>query len=405
MRKNYVIIGSGVTSINAAKAIRDRDKDGNISIYGEESFLPYSRIKLSKDLLKNLNNDKILLKKNQWYEENNIKVFDNIRISSIDIKNSLIITSKEEKISYDKLLIATGANNRTLPVPGHNKKGVFTLRHIMDANNIKDYLEDKNNIVHIGGGIQGLETTWTLHTNDKKVSIIEVGERLMARQLDEKASLILKDKIEKSGVNLLLNTSVDEILGSQKVEGITVNKNKVLPCDSVIYSIGIVPNIEIIQNTEIKVTRGVIVNENMETSIKGIYAAGDVAELQGTIEGLWTKAMDQGKVAGSNMAGDNINYKKTVPVTILNGFNISLLSIGSVNEGSYDNSIEEEVNDKYIRIFIKNNKIVGAISIGDITLSQMFKSSIEKELSLDGIDLKNISIKDFIVEIKTRLKS
>ncbi|WP_027634496.1 NAD(P)/FAD-dependent oxidoreductase [Clostridium hydrogeniformans] len=405
MKKNYLIIGSGVASISAAKAIRDADKDGNISIYGEEASLPYSRIKLSKNLMNDLNNDKILLKKPQWYEENNIKVFDNIRISSIDIKDNLIVTSEGEKIPYYKLLITTGANNRSLPIPGNNKKGVFTLRDIMDANNIRTYLEGRNNVVHIGGGIQGLETAWTLHTSGKKVSIIEIGDRLMAKQLDKKASLILKNKIEESGVNLFLNTTIDEVLGSEKVEGIAVNKNKILPCDSIIYSIGITPNIEIIRNTEIKVNKGIIVNDNMETSVNGIYAAGDVAELQGAIEGLWTKAMDQGKVSGSNMAGNNIKYKKAVPITMLNGFNISLLSIGDVNEGSYDDSIEEEINHKYIKIFIKNNKVVGAISIGDVTYSQVFKTSIEKEVSLDGINLKNISIKNFILEIKNRLKS
>ncbi|WP_032121026.1 NAD(P)/FAD-dependent oxidoreductase [Clostridium amazonitimonense] len=404
MKKNYVIIGSGIAAISAAKAIRDRDKHGHILIYGDEKNLPYLRIKLSKDLLKDLNDDKILLKKQQWYEENNIKFFRDTRVSEIDVENKLIITSKGEKVSYDKLLIATGSHNRKLPVIGSDKEGAFTLRCILDAKNIKDYLKDKNNVVHIGGGVQGIETAWTLHSKGKEVFIVESGKRLMSRLLDERAFLILKEKIEESGVKFICDAKVDEILGSHKVEAISINNNKILPCDSVIYSIGMIPNTEIVKDTSIKINKGIIVNENMETSIKGIYAAGDVAEFKDNIEGLWIKATEQGGVAGANMAGEDLSYKTSVPVTVFNGFNISLFSMGDVNEGSYDNSIKEELDKKYIRVFIKDSKIVGAISIGDITISKTFKLFIEKEVSLEGIDLNTITIKELILELQKRLK-
>lgn len=405
MNKSYVIIGSGIAAISAAKAIRDKDKSGSIVIYGEEAMLPYLRIKLSKDLLKDLNNDKILLKKQQWYEENNIKFFKDTKILKIDVENKLLISSKGEKILYDKLLIATGSYNRTLPLIGSDKEGVFTLRNVLDANNIKDYLKGKNDIIHIGGGVQGLETAWTLHSNGKEVFIVEAGKRLMPRLLDERASSILKEKIEKTGVKFICDARVDEILGSKKVEAVSINERHVIPCDSVIYSIGMIPNIEIVKGTKIKVNKGVVVNDNMETSIKDVYAAGDVADFKGSIEGLWMKATEQGTVAGSNMAGDNIIYKSAVPVTVFNAFNTSLFSMGDVNEGSYDTSIKEEIDNKYMRVFIKDIKIVGAISIGDITISKVFKLAIEKGLTLDGIDLKTITIKELILELQNRLKA
>ena len=405
MNKSYVIIGSGVAAISAAKAIRDKDKSGSIVIYGEEAMLPYLRIKLSKDLLKDLNNDKILLKKQQWYEENNIKFFKDTRILKIDVENKFLISSKGENISYDKLLIATGSYNKTLPLIGSDKEGVFTLRNVLDANNIKSYLKGKNNIVHIGGGVQGLETAWTLHSNGKEVFIIEAGKRLMPRLLDERASSILKDKIENIGVKFICDARVDEILGSKKVEAVSINERHVIPCDSVIYSIGMIPNTEIVKGIKIKINKGVMVNESMETSIKDVYAAGDVADFKGNIEGLWMKATEQGTVAGSNMAGDNVIYKIAVPVTVFNAFNISLFSMGEVNEGSYDTGVKEEMDDKYIKVFIKDNRIVGAISIGDISISRTFKTSIEEGLSLEGIDLKTITIKELILELQNRLKA
>ncbi|WP_443659784.1 NAD(P)/FAD-dependent oxidoreductase [Clostridium algidicarnis] len=405
MNKSYVIIGSGISAISAAKAIRDKDKSGTISIYGEESMMPYLRIKLSKDLFKDLNDDKILLKKQQWYEENNISFLKDTRILKIDVENKLLMSSKGENISYDKLLIATGSRNRTLPIIGSDKEGVFTLRNVVDANNIKDYLKEKHNVVHIGGGVQGLETAWTLHSNGKGVFVVEAGKRLMPRLLDERASSILKEKIENTGVRFICDTRVDEILGHEKVEAVSINEKQVIPCDSVIYSIGMIPNIEIVKDTKIKTNKGIVVNDNMETSIKDVYAAGDVAEFKGNIEGLWMKATEQGTVAGSNMAGDNVIYKNAVPVTVFNAFNTSLFSMGDVSYGSYDNSISEEVDGKYIKIFIKDNSIVGAISIGDASISRTVKTCIEDGLSIEGIDLDTITIKKLILQMQKSIKS
>lgn len=405
MNKGYVIIGSGISAISAAKAIRDKDKSGSISIYGEESMMPYLRIKLSKDLFKDLNNDKILLKKQQWYEENNISFFKDTRILKIDVENKILMSSKGENISYDKLLIATGSRNRRLPIIGSDKEGVFTLRNVLDANNIKDYLKEKHNVVHIGGGVQGLETAWTLHSNGKEVFIVEAGKRLMPRLLDERASSILKEKIENTGVKFICDTRVDEILGHKKVEAVSINEKQVIPCNSVIYSIGMIPNIEIVKDTKIKTNKGIVVNDNMETSIKDVYAAGDVAEFKGNIEGLWMKATEQGTVAGSNMAEDNVIYKNAVPVTVFNAFNTSLFSMGDVSYGSYDNSISEEVDGKYIKIFIKDNSIVGAISIGDASISRTVKTCIEDGLSIDGIDLDTITIKELISQMQKSIKS
>ncbi|MBB6696510.1 NAD(P)/FAD-dependent oxidoreductase [Clostridium algidicarnis] len=405
MNKSYVIVGSGISAISAAKAIRDKDKSGTISIYGEESMMPYLRIKLSKDLFKDLNDDKILLKKQQWYEENNISFLKDTRILKIDVENKLLMSSKGENISYDKLLIATGSRNRRLPIIGLDKEGVFTLRNVLDANNIKDYLKEKHNVVHIGGGVQGLETAWTLHSNGKEVFIVEAGKRLMPRLLDERASSILKEKIENTGVRFICDTRVDEILGHEKVEAVSINEKQVIPCDSVIYSIGMIPNIEIVKDTKIKTNKGIVVNDNMETSIKDVYAAGDVAEFKGNIEGLWMKATEQGTVAGSNMAGDNVIYKNAVPVTVFNAFNTSLFSMGDVSYGSYDNSISEEVDGKYIKIFIKDNSIVGAISIGDASISRTVKICIEDGLSIEGIDLDTITIKKLILQMQKSIKS
>ncbi|WP_336821074.1 NAD(P)/FAD-dependent oxidoreductase [Bacillus thuringiensis] len=401
MEKNFVIIGSGVAAVNAAKNIREYDKGSNIFIFGEEPSLPYKRIKLSKDLYSDLHSEKVLIKKKKWYQDNHISVFINTKVVKINTDEQFIVTSNEAVFSYHKLLICTGANNRRLEINGINKKNIFTIRDMKEADELKGHLEDKESVVTIGGGVQGLETAWSILKDGKKVSIVEVAPLLMRRQLDTKSSLLLKRKIEKEGVKVYLNTSIDSILGKESVTGIKMNDNSQINCDSIVYSIGVTPNTKLVHDTAIKLNRGIVVDEKMRTNIDSVYAAGDVAEVNNEIEGLWGTALEQGRVAGSNMVSKTAIYKKEIPTTIFNAFNVSLFSIGVVNEEQCDTTIvEEDGKEKYTRLFIKDNKIVGVISLEGVAASIPYKSAIEKHVSLEGIDLLNTNISEIMSKLK-----
>jgi nitrite reductase (NADH) large subunit len=403
MMKHYCIIGTGVAAVNAAKAIRDIDKETHISLFGAEKLLPYNRIKLSKELFSDLRSEKVLLKKEKWYETQNIRTYPNTKIVSINTVEHQLFTDTGDTFFYDKLLLCTGAKNRSLPVNGVDRRGVFTIREMHEAEDFKTFIEDKESVVNIGGGIQGLETAWSILQAGKKVTIVEVAPRLMARQLDEKTSTLLKRKIEEAGVDIYLNASIKEIVGNDQVEGILLNETRI-SCDSVIYSIGVVPNLDLVENTSIQTNRGIIVNERMETNLPNVYAAGDVTELHGEVEGLWGRAMDQGKVAGKNMASATEWYEKTTPFTVFNAFGISLFSIGLVDEGQCDTTIiDEDGDEKYTRIFIKDEKIVGVISLEGIVASTPYKMAIEKKTSLNGISLDTVSVKELMSLVKERL--
>ncbi|MFC9728624.1 NAD(P)/FAD-dependent oxidoreductase [Bacillus cereus] len=404
MEKNFVIIGSGVAAVNAAKTIREYDKGSNIFIFGEEPLLPYKRIKLSKDLYSDLHSEKVLIKKKKWYQDNHISVFINTKVVKINTEEQFIVTSNEAVFSYHKLLICTGANNRRLEINGINKKNIFTIRDMKEVDELKGHLEDKESVVTIGGGVQGLETAWSILKAGKKVSIVEVAPLLMRRQLDTKSSLLLKRKIEKEGVKVYLNTSIDSILGKESVTGIKMNDNSQINCDSIVYSIGVTPNTKLVHDTAIKLNRGIVVDEKMRTNIDSVYAAGDVAEVNNEIEGLWGTALEQGRVAGSNMVSKTAIYKKEIPTTIFNAFNVSLFSIGVVNEEQCDTTIvEEDGKEKYTRLFIKDNKIVGVISLEGVAASIPYKSAIKKHVSLEGIDLLNTNISEIMSKLKEKI--
>ncbi|RCX17665.1 nitrite reductase (NADH) large subunit [Fontibacillus phaseoli] len=405
MTKNYCIIGTGVAAVNAAKAIRDQDPEGNILIFGSEDSLPYNRIKLSKDLYGDLRSEKVLIKKEAWYQKQQIRTFPNTAITQIDVKEQVLVTSAGERISYDKLLICTGAKNRKLPLPGFDKQGVYTIREMHEAEAFKTYIEDKSSIVNIGGGIQGLETAWSIVKAGKKVTILEAAPRLMARQLDEQASSILKQKMEAAGVDVLLRAAVQQVVGEEAVAGIQVNESTI-PCDSVIYSIGVIPNLDLVANTPVTTKQGIVVNDYMETNVPDVYAAGDVTEWNGAVEGLWDRAMDQGKVAGKNMAFQGTEvYRKTIPLTVFNAFDLALFSMGVVDESQCDTTLVEEdaAAGKYTRLFFANGTLVGVISFESVVAAAPYKSAIENQVSLAGLDLKTLSIQDVMTVIKERL--
>lgn len=398
MKKNFIIIGSGVAAIHAAKAIRDHDQENNILVFGEENLLPYNRMKLSKELYSDLYSVKNQIKKEKWFEKNNITFFQNTKVEEVNTENKAVITSNGERISYEKLLLCTGASNRKLPIEGVDKEGVFTVRNIRDTDALKAYVEDKKHIVLIGGGVQNLEIAWSLLQAGKKVSIIEVTQSLMGRQLDFTSSALLKRKIEENGAAVYTSAQVHAIKGEEFVTGVLINNNQLIHCDAVVYSIGIVPNTKLAENTALKVNKGIVVNEKMETNVVSVYAAGDAAELPGEISGLWASALEQGKIAGNNMAAfQQLSYSTVVPTTILQAFGLALFSIGCVDEKQCDETIIEDKENMYTTLFIKNNQIIGVISFEGIDKMLPYKLAIEQR---KPVKTESTKLQDIIEQLK-----
>ena len=401
MLKKILIVGDGISAITAIKAIREVNKECDVCVVGEEKAYPYNRIRLSKGIFGDLSEDSILLQKKGWYEENNIDLLVNKKVVNIDTENKSVLLCNGKKLNYDKLLLANGARNNIPRIDGIGLEGVYTIRNLEQALEIKSKLSNCSKVISIGGGIQGLEIAWILHQYGKKVQVVEIQSRLMYNLLDEEAGKMLKSIVEAQGIEVLVNTTVREIIKEKNLIIITDDKTK-LSCDMAIYSAGIKPNIELIENTDIKAARGILVNSNMETNLRDVYAAGDVAEFNNHISGLWNIAIAQGKVAGYNICGKEAVYESIIPVTTLNAFEISLFSMGCVEETKADRvMIYKDVESKqYKKIFIRKDKIVGAIVMGDTKKSPILKAAIEEKISLETIDLDNISIEGLLDKLK-----
>lgn len=399
MNDRIVIIGGGIAGISAIKAIRETDSTTEIHMISNEKFYPYNRLRLTKGLFGNLSSEDIPLQKKEWYEINNVNLHIDKEVTWIYVKEHEVILDDGDTLKFSKLLLASGAHNFTPPIEGIEKDNVYTIRHLEDAWTVKEVVGAKKKPLIIGGGIQGLETAWELNQHGEEVAIAEIQSRLMPMQLDIRASQILRNIIEGYNIKVYLEMQVYEILGENEVTGVSGKNGLQISCDMVVYNAGIRPNIKYVKDTPIQLNKGVIVNNKMETSVEDIYAAGDVVEFGGRTFGLWNIAIEQGKSAGYNMIGRDVIYKNVVPVTTLNAFGISLFSMGNVDEDKCHYSlIEESEDDKsYKRIFINDNKIVGAIVIGDTKKSPVLKSAIENQTLIDEFDLSKIFVKDEMI--------
>lgn len=411
MTQDIVIIGGGVAAFNAIKAIREIDSQIIIHLIQNETIYPYYRTRLTKSLFEDLDVDKISLQKKEWYDQSNVNIHLGKEVICIDTINNTVSLNDGSSFKYSKLLLANGASNFKPNIEGIDKENVYTIRKFEDIQEIKSKSEDKQTILHIGGGIQNLEAAWAFCSHDKKVIIVEFMDRLMPRQLDIRASEILLKAVNHYDTKVLLSTEVIAIRGDDTVNAvITKNRNssegsdaeQSIACDMVIYSVGIRPNIKLCENTSIQTNMGVIVDDHMRTNLENIYAAGDIAEFCGKVGGLWPIAIEQGKTSGYNIVGKDVSYTGLLPVTTMNAFNLNVFSVGAIDEASATLTLVDDRGDdnSYKRIFIKDNTIIGAIVIGETKYNNMLKKFVSDKTDISGLDLSNISVNELLEQLK-----
>lgn len=382
-KAKYLIIGNGIAGLAAAREIRAHDENGTIIMISSESTLTYYRVKLTEYMSKEFTDEELLVSKENWYQDKNIKVILRKLVEDIDITNNKVRLDDGQEISYEKLLIATGSRPFIPPINGKYKEGLFALRTLKDLHYIKEYLKSCNDVSLIGGGLLGLEAAWALKELDKKVNIIEFAPYLLPRQLDKEISDKLEKKLSEHGFKIYLSSQAEEILGDGAVTGIRLNGERKLESEAVLVSSGIRPNLDLVRDMEIEYNRGIIVDKHLKTNIDNIYAAGDVVEIDGMVLGLWTAGNEQGKIAGANMAGKELEYNQPKIFTTLKIGNIELFSAGIIDDFDRVYECKDDERDIHHKLFTRDNKIVGAILFGDLKEMNTIRNAVISNTSID----------------------
>jgi len=394
----YIIIGNGVAGTTAAENIRKNDKDGNITIVTEEDASFYYRIRLNEYISGEISEEALQAKKNQWYEDMKIVLRLKTRITGADPAKGVVITEKGDKLTYDKLLMASGSYSFIPPVKGSEKKDVFSIRNIQDARAIIAYAKAIREVVIIGGGLLGLEAGKAFRKLNKDVTVVEFFSRLLPRQLDKEGADRLQAIMEGLGFKFKLSAKTEAIDGDDAPKAVRLEGGETLPAGMVIISAGVRPNMSLAKDMGLECDKGIKVDEYLRTKLTNIYAAGDVAEFRGMPYGIWPAAMEQGKIAGINMAGGDMVYNGTTMANTLKVVGVDLASAGDIDAENKHESKLSITEKTYKKIVLDNNHIIGCIMLGDtsgfnkVTRAITEKKDISgiKDQLTDGFDFNNL---------------
>lgn len=393
---NVVIVGNGVAGVTAARIIKEKNPETQVSIYTDESHHYYPRPRLYEVLSGEAKPREVYMFSEEWYEKKGINVQLNKKALSIDTERKELLLEDGSRVNYDKLLLANGGHSFVPPIKGVKKTGVFTLRTIRDALSIKEFTKKTKKVIVIGGGLLGLEIASSLKKLGQQVEVVEMFPRLLPRQLDPDGATILKNRIASRGIDIVLGVKTVEILGRETVSGILLDSEEELSGDLVLISAGMRSNTGLALEAGIKVNKGVVIDGHLRTSADDVYAVGDVAEFEGIVYGIIPAALEQASIAAANILGMEHNvYTGTVPSNTLKIVDVELTSMGLVNpeEPKYE---EVKKTDKkkgvYKKLVLDKGKIVGAILLGDKKGVTSIKRLMTQET--DITNYKNSILKD-----------
>lgn len=394
--KQFIIIGNSAAGIAAVEAIRKVDKSSKIIVISDEDYSSYCRCLISYYLAGEIKEDKILLRPKEFYAENNIELLLNKKVSRVDPKKSRVICEDKTNLSYDSLLIATGGSPKFPETPGMKKKGVFGFRTIKDAKEIEGLVPVTKSACVMGGGLIGLKAAYALRKRNVDVKVIIKSKQVLSQMLDFEAAAFVQKKLEDHGIEVILSQDVSEVIGEGEIKAVKLDSGKAIGCSLVIVGKGVAANTALVKDTEIKINDGIIANNLLQTNVANIYTAGDVCESfdiamgKHTINALWPIAVEQGKIAGINMCGENLNYEGSLGMNSIEFFGLPVISLGLYKVKADDSSFEEIkiINTKsnlYKKLILKNNILIGAISVGDIKNSGVFLRLIRERVEISSI--------------------
>jgi nitrite reductase (NADH) large subunit len=367
MSEPLIVIGNGMS---AARLVEELGKRAlgryAIAVIGEEPRLAYNRVLLSALLADEVGLSEIELKPAQWWRDRGVTLRYGMRATAIDPIARRVTLANGIRLPFSRLVLATGSQPIKLAMPGMELPGVITFRDVDDVNTIA--AKKGARVVVIGGGLLGLEAAHGLAKARAQVTVIHLMDRLMERQLDQRAAAMLKHAVEAKGIAVRLQAQTARVVGDTRVEGVALTDGTVLPADAVVMAVGIRPNVELARAAGLAVNRGIVVDDNLETSGAGIHAIGECAEHRGSCYGLVEPGYEQAQVLARRLAGADARYPGSVLATNLKVSGVNVFSAGDFLGASAD-ADEIVLSDPgvgiYKKLVVAADRLIGGVLFGD----------------------------------------
>jgi len=382
----YVIIGNSAAGVGAVEGIRQIDKQGEITIITNETHHTYSRPLISYLLLGKVTEEKMRYRGDNFYSDNNVSLLSGITVTAIDAASKQISLSNNNKIPYDKLLLAAGSSPFVPPFEGLDTvKEKVTFMSLDDAHKLDEAIAKKSGakVLIIGAGLIGLKCAEGISKKVSKITVADLAPRILSSILDEDGAKIVQNHLEQKEIEFKLASSVKKFDGSSAI----FESGETLSFDILVLAVGVRPNTALLKDIA-NIDRGIIVNAKSETSAKDIYAAGDctqaldVSSGQNKIMALLPNAYIQGECAGINMASGDKSFEKAIPMNAIGFFGLHMITAGNYTGDVFLKS-EGAI---YKKLFYSDNKLNGYILIGEVEKAGIYTSLIRERTPLDSID-------------------
>jgi ferredoxin-nitrate reductase len=386
-KQKIIVVGAGAGACGFVRSYRMLNTEDEIEIFSKEDFPFYNRVLLPDYISGSLQWQNLIKMSDAEEYDYNIKLHRGVSIMQINREQKTVTDSKGVLHHYDVLLLATGSRAAMLrDVPA--MQGIFTMRSRTDADSFKYHVDPaKGKVVIVGGGLLGIELAASLREVGVQVTIVQRISRLMDRQLDPLGSQLLHEELTDKGVEIYYNDEIERFLGDTTVNGIRLKSGLLIDCQAIVIAIGTVPNIEIAKAAGIECKRGVVVDEYLQTNDPAVFAIGEIAEFKGFLYGITAAAEQQAEVVARFLGGDiSTYYSGSLLMNILKMHGTELCSLGEV-ECPDDPAYEEVVFiDKakryYKKCIIHNDRLIGAILIGDKSEFLEYRNLIEQKMEL-----------------------
>ncbi len=393
MALDYVIIGNGVAGIQAAETIRRLDRTGHITLIGDETHLPYCRPMISMALEGTIDFPALTIRGPDFYEANAITPILGERVAAIDVDGRAVIIGGGRRVPFHRLLIATGADPRPVAAAGLDLNNIHYMRSQDHVRRMLASIDGARRATVLGGGLVGFKAACGLLRRGVGVSLLIGSGHPLSMQVDDEAGAMLLAELRRRGLDVRVGAAVAGFEGENgRVRSAALKDGGRVDCDLVVIGKGVRPALDFVPRDRIPVDLGILVDARMETGAPGIYAAGDVAEAEDIarrtrwVNAIWPEAVEQGRVAGMNMAGRQVAYPGSLSRNVIRVFDMDAMTAGVVtpdDDGLYEVIRERDAGGRlYRKLVFREDRLVGFTLINRIEQGGVMTALIRSRLPI-----------------------
>jgi 3-phenylpropionate/trans-cinnamate dioxygenase ferredoxin reductase subunit len=367
--QTHIIVGASLAGAKAAETLRGEGFDGRLVLVGAEDARPYERPPLSKDYLRGeVGREKVYVHDESFYAEHDIELRLGSLAVGLDTSSTELELDNGDRLRYDRLLLATGSEPRRLSVPGGDLDGVLYLRSIHDSDAIRERLDRGGAVVVIGAGWIGAEVAASARQRGLEVTIVEPASVPLERVLGAEVGAVYRDIHADNGVRMLMSTGIERFEGDRAVERVRTDDGQELECDFVVVGVGVEPRVRLASRAGIAIDNGIVVDASLETSVPGVFAAGDVANAHHPFYGErirvehWANALHQGPAAARNMLGKAEPYDR-LPYFFSDQYDVGMEYSGLAREWDRIVVRGDPANREFVAFWLTGDRVVAGMNV------------------------------------------